>query len=174
MENIFCINFYKNLFILKKKVWRKLKILHIFLVLANFVTREKPRIYDICNVILILKTFQKNWSLVLNVFKFKYSFSEKKWIHLDDFSVSSSEFQRVIFYINRSANVENHLKFRPTLNVKQLLNWWSISKETSFFSRHILNFMHVQKIDEYSQFQTMIRSIIFERSISNMHYSLIK
>lgn len=133
MENIFCINFYKNLFILKKKVWRKLKILHIFLVLANFVTREKPRIYDICNVILILKTFQKNWSLVLNVFKFKYSFSEKNeyiWMtflcHLLNFNVLYSIF-------NRSANVENHLKFRPTLNVKQLLNWWSISKETSFF-----------------------------------------
>lgn len=62
----------------KKKVWRKFKILQIFLVLANFVTREKTRIYDICNVILILKTFQKNWSLVLNVFKFKYSFSDKK------------------------------------------------------------------------------------------------
>lgn len=96
---IYSVLIFIRIFLYKKKVWRKLKILHIFLVLANFVTREKTRIYDICNVILILKTFQKNWSLVQNVFKFKYSFSDKKWIHLDDFSVSSSEFQRVIFYI---------------------------------------------------------------------------
>lgn len=45
---ISCIIFYRNFFKIAKNDWRKLRMLHIFPMFENFVTRKKTRIYGIC------------------------------------------------------------------------------------------------------------------------------